>query len=106
MKRLLSCAMLCVAVCVSARYDIARSDPYMAVADVDTGGLQWIDGKAVRKAWLALCAHLDEHANLSDVCAGTGKKNDLQYYFDRPRVNGDPHGQAPMLWLAAELIKK
>jgi len=62
-------------------------------------------GNAVRRAWLALCAHLDEHANLSDVCAGTGKKNDLQYYFDRPRVNGDPHGQAPMLWLAIELLR-
>lgn len=62
-------------------------------------------GMAVRKAWLALCAHLDEHANLSDVCIGTGKKNDLQYYFDRTRVNGDPHGQAPMLWLAIELLR-
>ena len=63
-------------------------------------------GPAFRKAWLALCDHLDEFANISDVCVGTGKKNDLQYYFDRPRVNGDPHGQAPMLWISSVLLEK
>lgn len=40
----------------------------------------------------------------ADVCIGTGKKNDRQYYFDRAKVNGDPHGQAPLLWLCAELM--
>ena len=63
-------------------------------------------GPAFRKAWLALCDHLDEFANISDVCVGTGKKDDLQYYFDRPRVNGDPHGQAPMLWISSVLLEK
>ena len=69
----------------------------------------WLDaaayGPAARKAYLALCDHLDEFANISDVCVGTGKKNDLQYYFDRPHVNGDPHGQAPMLWIASVLLE-
>lgn len=63
-------------------------------------------GPAFRKVWLALCDCLDEHANISDVCTGTGKKNDLQHYFDRPRVNGDPHGQAPMLWTASVLLEE
>ena len=63
-------------------------------------------GPAFRKAWLALCDHLDEFANISDVCVGTSKRDDLQYYFDRPRVNGDPHGQAPMLWIASVLLEK
>ena len=36
---------------------------------------------------------LDEYANLRDVCIGTGKKNDHQYYLDRPREAGDPHGR-------------
>ena len=63
-------------------------------------------GLAFRKAWIALCDHLDEHANISDVCVGTSKKNDLQYYYDRPHVNGDPHGQAPMLWIASILLEK
>ena len=70
----------------------------------------WLDpaqyGPAARRAWLALCARLDAFANISDVCVGTGKKDDLQYYFDRPRVNGDPHGQAPMLWIASVLLAR
>ena len=62
-------------------------------------------GPAARKAWLALCNRLDTFGNIPDVCVGTGKKNDLQYYFDRPRVNGDSHGQAPMLWISSVLLE-
>ena len=40
------------------------------------------------------------------TCCGTGKRDDLQYYFDRTRVHGDPHGQAPMLWCAGALLEK
>ncbi len=69
----------------------------------------WLDpeqyGPASRRAWDALCARLDAFANISDVCVGTGKRDDLQYYFDRPRVNGDSHGQAPMLWISAVLLE-
>ena len=69
----------------------------------------WLDrdvyGPAARKAYLALVDRLDENANVPDVCCGTGKKDDLQYYFDRIRVHGDPHGQAPMLWCALALME-
>ena len=69
----------------------------------------WLDGAAYGpaacKAYLALCAKMDAFANLADVCVGTGKKNDLAYYYARPRVNGDPHGQAPMLWIASVLME-
>ena len=67
----------------------------------------WLDramyAPAVRKAWQALCARLDAHGNISDVCIGTNKKNDRAYYLSRGRINGDPHGQAPMLWLCGAL---
>ncbi|MDR1937345.1 MAG: glycoside hydrolase family 88 protein [Tannerellaceae bacterium] len=59
---------------------------------------------AARKAWLALVPYIDERNNLTEVCIGTGKKNDKQYYYDRPRVAGDFHGQAPVLWCAAALL--
>ena len=69
----------------------------------------WLDGNAygpaARKAWIALCSRLDRYGNLSDICVGTGKKNDHQYYLDRPRLNGDPHGQAPMLWCVNALLE-
>ena len=68
----------------------------------------WLPAKdyapAVRRAWVSLCGRLDAYANISDVCAGTSKFADRTYYFERPRVNGDPHGQAPMLWLATVLM--
>ena len=63
-------------------------------------------GPAARKAWIALCDSLDEYANVPTTCCGTGKRDDLQYYFDRTRVHGDPHGQAPMLWCAGALLEK
>jgi len=68
----------------------------------------WLDkasyAPAVRKAWLGLVSYLDDNANVKDVCEGTNKKNDKQYYLDRKRVTGDLHGQAPILWSAAALL--
>ena len=69
----------------------------------------WLDaatyGVAARKAWLALVNRLDAFGNVPDVCCGTGKKNDYQYYLDRPRIHGDPHGQAPLLWMARAFLE-
>ena len=50
-------------------------------------------------------AYLTPEGDLREVCVGTGKKNDLQYYLDRPRSVGDGHGQAPMLWAATALLR-
>ena len=59
---------------------------------------------AARRAYLALVAKLDSHANVADVCEGTGPKNSRDHYLGRARVNGDPHGQAPLLWLCSALL--
>ena len=58
---------------------------------------------AAKKAYCALAARLDVHGNLPDVCVGTGWKNDRHHYLTRPKANGDPHGQAPLLWLCSVL---
>jgi unsaturated rhamnogalacturonyl hydrolase len=42
---------------------------------------------------------------LREVCIGTGKRNDIQHYLNRPRATGDTHGQAPMLWSATALLR-
>ena len=69
----------------------------------------WLDektyGPAARKAWLRLITYLNEDGQIRDVCVGTGKKNNYQYYLDRPRVVGDMHGQAPVLWCATALLR-
>jgi rhamnogalacturonyl hydrolase YesR len=64
----------------------------------------WLDdaayATAARRGWLALVRQLDAGANLREVCAGTGAKNDRTHYLERPRITGDLHGQAPLLWCA------
>ena len=43
--------------------------------------------------------------DIRNVCEGTGRKNDLNYYLQRARNTGDLHGQAPILWCASALLR-
>jgi rhamnogalacturonyl hydrolase YesR len=69
----------------------------------------WLDkytyGVAARKAWLGLISYINKNDEVQEVCEGTNKKNDRQYYFDRKRNVGDLHGQAPILWCASALLR-
>ena len=70
----------------------------------------WLDAKVyaplARKAWIKLVDYINDNADVLNVCEGTNKKNDKQYYYDRKRYPGDYHGQAPYLWCAAALLEK
>ena len=63
----------------------------------------WLDkavyGPRARQAYFAVLERTDALGNVRDVCCGTGKRNDYQYYLDRPHVHGDPHGQAALMWM-------
>jgi rhamnogalacturonyl hydrolase YesR len=61
--------------------------------------------KAARKGWLGLVSYLNSDGDVNNVCEGTGKKNDLDYYLQRARLTGDFHGQAPILWCASALLR-
>jgi rhamnogalacturonyl hydrolase YesR len=69
----------------------------------------WLDAKtyapAARKAWLAVIKYLNADGDISEVCEGTNKLNDYQYYIDRKRNVGDLHGQAPLLWSASAFLR-
>jgi unsaturated rhamnogalacturonyl hydrolase len=69
----------------------------------------WLDAKtygpAARKAWLGLVKYINADGDISEVCEGTNKKNDYQYYMDRKRNVGDLHGQAPILWSATAFLR-
>ena len=69
----------------------------------------WLDkqtfGHAALKSWVSLCGKLDGFANISDVCIGTNWKDSREWYMDRPRANGDPHGQAALMWMCNALTK-
>ncbi|MFV0604581.1 MAG: glycoside hydrolase family 105 protein, partial [Niabella sp.] len=79
---------------------------YAMICGIKNG---WVNRKEyapiVRKAWLKLVDHINDVGDVTEVCVGTNKKNDKQYYFDRPRITGDFHGQAPMIWCSTALSK-
>ena len=80
---------------------------YAMITGVKRG---WLDarvyGPAARRAWLALVSYVGDEGEVREVCVGTNKRNDLRYYYDRPRVAGDYHGQAPVLWCACALLEE
>jgi unsaturated rhamnogalacturonyl hydrolase len=69
----------------------------------------WLEEKvyapAARKGWLGLISSITRDGDVREVCEGTNKKNDEQYYLDRKRNVGDFHGQAPVLWCASALLR-
>lgn len=78
----------------------------------------WLDSvtyaPAARRAWLGLVQRLDPDGNIRDVCIGTNKaaqevgsdpEAQYRYYLARARSTGDLHGQAPVLWTAAALLR-
>ena len=90
---------------------------YALVTGVRSG---WLDadayGPAARAAWLALTARLTPHGELREISMWAYKPashpegpdyagDEENYYFQRPRLTGDGHGQAPMLWTAAALLR-
>ncbi|UYQ91015.1 glycoside hydrolase family 88 protein [Chitinophaga horti] len=80
---------------------------YAMISGVKKGWLPAREyGDVARKAWLALVGYIDENGDVREVCEGTNKKNEKQYYLDRRRITGDMHGQAPILWCATALAEK
>jgi rhamnogalacturonyl hydrolase YesR len=64
-------------------------------------------GPAARKAWLALTNYVGQDgkvSQISDWCYYSSG-DAYSYYVGRPKVTGDGHGQAPMLWAAAALLR-
>jgi rhamnogalacturonyl hydrolase YesR len=61
--------------------------------------------RAARKGWLGLVNYIEPNGDLRNVCEGTGKKNDFDYYLQRKRLTGDMHGQAPLLWCATAFLR-
>jgi rhamnogalacturonyl hydrolase YesR len=69
----------------------------------------WLDAKiyapAASNAWRALVGYIEPNGDIRNVCRGTNKQNDQQYYIDRPMITGDLHGQAPLLWVATAFLR-
>lgn len=57
------------------------------------------------KGFNALRRRMNREGLIEDVCVGTNARDSLQYYLDRPRVTGDLHGMAPMMWASVEIAR-
>ncbi len=79
---------------------------YAMITGVKNG---WLEektyGAAARKAWLSLVKYINDDNNMTEICEGTGTSSDRNHYMNRHRNTGDFHGQAPMLWCAAALLR-
>jgi len=68
----------------------------------------WLDSTAflpiIERGWQAVLSRVAEDGTLLDVCASTGAGTTLEYYLERPIVNGaDDRGGALVLLAALEM---
>jgi rhamnogalacturonyl hydrolase YesR len=89
-KETSSTAMFGYAMSVGVRRGLLPEEPYK---------------NAYMKAWSALHEYLNDDGKIREVCVGTGQSQDVNFYLTRPRVTGDLHGQAPLLWFACSLLE-
>ncbi len=84
-------AMFAYAMLVGIERGLLPSDEFAPAAD---------------RAWDALLGYIEPDGRLRGICAGTGQNRLAAFYLKRPRVTGDLHGQAAMLWLCAARIAR
>ncbi len=69
----------------------------------------WLDDsykETAKKGWIAVTNFLDKDANMTEVCIGTNRNPERQFYLDRPRQTGNLHGQAAAIWAAWAVLDK
>ena len=90
---------------------------YALISGVRRG---WLDletfGPIARAAWLGLVAKVNSAGQVQDISdwaylpsshegGPTFAGDEENYYFQRPKLSGDNHGQAPIMWAAAALLR-
>lgn len=59
----------------------------------------------IEAAWAGLQGKISTQGDVSEICVGTWYKATAEEYMALDRLVGDGHGQAPVLWAAAELLR-
>lgn len=77
---------------------------YAIIVGVKRGWLDESYVPVVEKSWLALVDYIDENGDIKDVCAGTNVGYTKEHYKNRPKITGDIHGLAPMIWCSYALV--
>ncbi len=83
-------AMFTYAMVAGVKRGILNADTYVPV---------------IEKAWEGLQGQINDSGDVRNVCVGTWYKDSPQEYMRLTRLTGDGHGQAPVLWVVAELLR-
>lgn len=83
-------AMFTYAMVAGVRRGVLDADTYVPV---------------IERAWAGLQGRTSPSGDVSDICVGTWYLSTPQEYMGLTRLTGDGHGQAPVLWVAAELLR-
>jgi len=83
-------AMFTYAMIVGVRRGVLDAAKYVPVIDA---------------AWTGIQKKISAQGDVSDICIGTWYKANAQEYMALTKLTGDGHGQAPVLWAAAELLR-
>ncbi len=77
-----------------------------AVASAVNNG--WIDksyASVANDGWLALLEKVTDKGELDGICKGTGIKDNIKFYYERPAPLNDIHGLGAFLLAGAEMMK-
>lgn len=55
--------------------------------------------------WKGVLSKIDDDANVSGICVGTGIMPSLSFYYKRPVVSNIPMGEGPVLRAGVEILK-
>ncbi len=68
----------------------------------------WIDarfGSIATQGWAGIKSKVQPDGQVQDICVGTGIKDDLGFYYERPVALNDIHGLGAVLLAGVEILK-
>jgi rhamnogalacturonyl hydrolase YesR len=79
---------------------------FAMITGIDLGILPYEDYiGAVERGWNALSERVNDQGEVIGVSMWTNAKKRVGYYLRRPRITGDYHGQAAVLWASTAMIR-
>nr|MBD3620554.1 glycoside hydrolase family 88 protein [Sunxiuqinia sp.] len=66
----------------------------------------WIDpsyASIAQNGWDGLCKKITETGEVEDICVGTGIKDNIRFYYDRPAKLNDIHGLGAVILAGSEI---
>ena len=68
----------------------------------------WIDERyktIARAGWEGLKSKITPDGQVKDICVGTGIRDDMYFYYHRPKKLNDVHGLGAVILAGSEILK-